>query len=72
MRIVLLLLLAFAAHAAPPAPALTGKRRAEIAQGKIVEKVERKKNGKKGSTNEWETARTFPLMFTPAKKGKKK
>lgn len=63
MRVLIatVLLAACVSHAAPPA--LTGKRRAEIAGAKVVQKVERRRSGKKGSTNEWETARSFPLMF---------
>jgi hypothetical protein len=60
--------------AQPQQPALTGKRRAEFQGSKIIEKAERKKTGKKGATNEWESARSFPIMFarpTLIKKPKK-
>lgn len=61
MKSTLIIMLALPLLAAPPA--LTGKRRAALAGSKVIEKAERAKSGKKGATNEWETARTFPLMF---------
>jgi len=61
--IVLVMLVLSTSFAQTAQPALTGKRRAQITGAKLVQKVERKKSGKKGSTNEWETARSFPLMF---------
>lgn len=67
MKTIIAIALMVATFAHPAPPALTGKRRAEIAGAKMVQKVERKKTGKKGSTNEWETVRSFPLMFGPAK-----
>jgi hypothetical protein len=69
MRTIALILLALPLLAAPPA--LTGKRRADMAGSKVVEKVERKRTGKKGSTNEWESARSFLLMFSTTEKQKK-
>jgi hypothetical protein len=58
---ILLTLLTFFSHSAQPE--LTGRRKAEISDKNLIEKVERKRSGKKGSTNEWQTARSFPLMF---------
>lgn len=73
MKSALIILLALPLLAAPPT--LTGKRRATITGAKVIEKAERAKSGKKGATNEWETARTFPLMFntrpSPNRKGRK-
>lgn len=69
--LILSMLVLSASGAQTSQPALTGKRRAEIAQNRVTQKVERKRTGKKGSTNEWETARSFPLMFD-TKKGKGK
>lgn len=69
--LILSMLVLSASGAQTSQPALTGKRRAEIVGAKLIEKAERKKSGKKGSTNEWENARSFPLMFD-TKKGKGK